>query len=200
MTGYIANIFTGIWRLMQGMYITMLNFVRPKLTEQYPENRGRHEYFERFRALLTMPHDADNHHKCTACSICQNTCPNGTITVLSKMEDDPVTGKPKKVLDRHIYDVGGCIFCELCVRSCPFDAIVFTNSFEHSVFTKSTLVKQLNRPGSSLAPKPVAAPAPASASTPATESQQEVGADKAEGDNTAPAEPAAVPASNPQTL
>ena len=153
---YIKNIFAGIWHLMQGMYITMLNFVRPKLTEQYPENRGKHVYFERFRALLVMPHDENNHHKCTACGICMNNCPNGTITVLSRMEADPVTGKEKKVLDKHLYDVGSCIFCALCTTSCPFGAIEFTNEFEHSVFVKERLIKQLNRPGSSLAPKPAA--------------------------------------------
>jgi NADH-quinone oxidoreductase subunit I len=135
---------------MQGMYITILNFVRPKLTEQYPENRGKQIYFERFRALLTMPHDENNRHKCTACGICMNNCPNGTITVISKKEADPETGKEKKVLDRYLYDVGSCTFCALCTRSCPFSAIEFSNSFEHSVFTKEKLTKQLNNPGSSL--------------------------------------------------
>ncbi len=136
--------------LGQGLYITMLNFLRPKVTEQYPENRGKHAYFERFRALLTLPHNAENRHKCTACGICQLNCPNGTITVVSRTEGEP----PKKVLDKYLYDLGSCTFCELCVQSCPQGAIEFTNAFEHSVFTKERLVKQLNRPGSSLAPKP----------------------------------------------
>jgi NADH-quinone oxidoreductase subunit I len=135
------------------MYITLLNFVRPKVTEQYPENRGKHQYFERFRALLTMPHDEANHHRCTACGICAMNCPNGTINVTSRMEDDPATGKPRKVLDRHLYDLGRCTFCALCVQSCPQNAIEFTNAFEHSVFTRDLLVKQLNKPGSSLAEK-----------------------------------------------
>ena len=150
---YILNIVLGVWRLIQGMYITMLNFLRPKVTEQYPENRGEHVYFERFRALLTMPHDVDNHHKCTACGICMRNCPNGTITVMTRMEDDTATGKPRKVLDKHLYDLGSCTFCALCVQGCPFGAIEFSNLFEHSVFTRERLVKQLNRPGSSLAPK-----------------------------------------------
>ncbi len=151
---YIKAILLGIWHLLQGMYITMLNFLRPKLTEQYPENRGKHVYFERFRAQLTMPHDAGNHHKCTGCGICMNNCPNGTIRVLTRMEADPATGKEKRVLDRHLYDVGSCTFCALCVSGCPFGAIEFTNSFEHSVFVKQRLLGQLNKPGSSLAPKP----------------------------------------------
>lgn len=153
MIRYIVNIMLGVWRLGQGMYITMLNFLRPKVTEQYPENRGEHVYFERFRALLTMPHDGDNHHKCTACGICMRNCPNGTITVIARTEDDPATGKPRKVLDKHLYDLGSCTFCALCVQGCPFGAIEFSNLFEHSVFTREKLMKQLNRPGSSLAPK-----------------------------------------------
>ena len=154
---YIRNIFLGVWHLMQGMYITMLNFIRPKITEQYPENRGKKVYFDQFRALLTMPHSENNHHKCTACGICMNNCPNGTIIVTSITEEDPQTGKPRKILDRHLYDLGSCTFCNLCTTSCPFGAIEFTNCFEHSVFTKQRLVKQLNRPGSSLAPKTVTA-------------------------------------------
>ena len=143
---YIIRLFSSLWHLGQGMSITMRNFLRPKVTEQYPENRGRHEYFERFRALLTMPHNDRNQHKCTACGICQMNCPNGTITVVSRTEGD----SPKKVLDSYLYDLGSCTFCALCVQSCPQSAIEFTNAFEHSVFTKERLVKQLNRPGSKL--------------------------------------------------
>ncbi len=163
---YIRDIVVGVWRLVQGMYITMLNFLRPKITEQYPENRGKHVYFERFRAQLTMPHDADNRHRCTACGICMNNCPNGTIMVISKTGEDPATGRPKKVLDRYVYDLGSCTFCDLCTTTCPFGAIEFTNSFEHSVFTKGRLVQQLNSPGSSLAPRPAKSPeAPAAGDT-----------------------------------
>lgn len=135
------------------MWVTMLNFVRPKVTEQYPENRGEHVYFDRFRAELTMPHDADNHHRCTACGLCAAACPNGTIDVITRQDDG------RRVLDRHLYDLGSCTFCALCVGACPFGAIEFTNSFEHAVFTRGKLVQQLNREGSSLMPKPAKAKA-----------------------------------------
>lgn len=153
---------------MQGMYVTMLNFCRPKVTLQYPENRGKRIYPERFRALLTMPHDADNHHKCIACGMCMNACPNGTISVVGKMETDPVTGKPKKVLDKYMYNLGSCTFCGLCTAACPTGAICFSNEFEHAVFSRERLMLQLNHPGSSLAPKPAVAPA-AKASEPVAE-------------------------------
>jgi NADH-quinone oxidoreductase subunit I len=160
MINYITNLFSGIWALMKGMYITMLNFLRPKVTEQYPENRGKKQMFERFRGELYLPHNENNEHKCTACGICQNSCPNHTITVVTKQittED----GKTKKALDKYFYDIGSCTFCDLCYQSCPFNALAWSQNFEHSVFTRTAMVKKLNKEGSKLAEKkaPVA-PAP----------------------------------------
>jgi NADH-quinone oxidoreductase subunit I len=138
---------------MQGMYITMLNMIRKKVTEEYPENRGKVFPHERMRGQLIMPHNEANEHKCTACGICQMNCPNGTIEVVSKKEIDPETGKEKKVLDKYLYDVGSCIFCALCTSSCPQDAIDWSNNFEHAVYTRSKLVERLNKEGSRLIKK-----------------------------------------------
>ncbi len=126
----------------------MLNFVRPKVTERYPENRATKTWPERFRAELTMPHDEQNHHRCTACGLCEKACPNGTIRVEARRGDND-----KRVLDRYLYDVGSCIFCELCVEACPFGAIEFDNKFEHAVFEREKLVWRLNHAESSLKPK-----------------------------------------------
>lgn len=150
---YIKSIFLGVWNLLLGMKISMINFIRPKVTEQYPENRKELVMFDRFRGKLTMPHNENNEHKCTACGICQMNCPNGTIQVISKTETDEVTGKPKRVLDKHMYDLGSCIFCDLCVQSCPQGAIEWSQAFEHAVYTRSKLLIQLNHEGSKLAPK-----------------------------------------------
>jgi NADH-quinone oxidoreductase subunit I len=153
MVKYIKNLFLGIWRLMQGMYIVMLNFIRPKVTEQYPENRGKVFPHERLRALLVMPHDENNQHKCTACGICEMNCPNGTIVVTSKKVTDEETGKEKKALDRYTYDLGSCIYCALCTITCPSDAIEWSTDFEHALFTKEKLLLQLNKEGSSMKKK-----------------------------------------------
>jgi len=144
MISYIKIIFRAVYRLLQGMYVSMLNMCRPKVTEKYPENRGKKELMERFRGMLTMPHDEKNGHKCNACGICATNCPNGTLQVLSKKELDETTGKEKRVLDRYLYDLGSCTFCALCTQTCPQDAIAWTPNFEHTVFTRSKLVKQLN--------------------------------------------------------
>lgn len=160
MINYIKDLVSGIWALLQGMYITMLNFCRPKVTEQYPENRGKKVMFERFRGELVMEHNENNEHKCSGCGICQMNCPNNTIKIITKqvtLED----GKTKKVLDQYLYDIGSCTFCSLCTQSCPQKAISWTTNFEHAVFTRSKLVKQLNKPGSKVAEKKAPAAAKA---------------------------------------
>ena len=150
---YITEIFVGIFRLLQGMYITMLNFIRPKITEQYPENRGKKFPYEQMRGQLIMPHDENNQHKCTACMICMTNCPNGTIQITTKKEIDEETGKEKKVLDKYMYDLGCCTFCSLCTWTCPQNAIEWSLNFEHAMYTRSKLNEQLNKEGSSLAKK-----------------------------------------------
>lgn len=153
MVNYIKNIAIGIYRLMQGMYITMLNFVRPKVTEKYPENRDKVKPHDRMRGQLVMPHNENNQHKCTACTICMMNCPNGTIQITTRKEMDEETGKEKKVLDKYMYDLGSCTFCALCTITCPQDAIEWSNHFEHAMFTRAKLNTQLNKEGSSLMKK-----------------------------------------------
>ena len=149
MINYFKGIFTGIKSLLGGMGVTIKVFFRKKVTEQYPENRKTLVISERWRAELTMPHDQNNEHACTACGICQMNCPNGTINIVSKMIDTE-DGKKKKVLDKYFYDLGTCTFCNLCVITCPSDAIAFSNNFENAVFTRSKLVEKLNHENSKL--------------------------------------------------
>lgn len=69
--------------------------------------------------------------------------------VLLSIESSKITteeGKTKKVLDKYLYDLGSCTFCQLCVTTCPHNALEFTNDFEQAVYNREKLVKQLNRP------------------------------------------------------
>ncbi len=45
----------------------------------------------------------------------------------------------------YAYDLGDCMFCQLCTNACNFDAIEFTNDFENAVFDRSKLVLHLNQ-------------------------------------------------------
>ena len=141
---YIKSIFKGLWTLLIGMKITLKEFFTPKVTQCYPENRETLKIADRFRATLVMITDENVNNKCTACGLCSINCPNQTIKITSHMEETE-EGKKKKVLDAYLYDIGSCTFCQLCVEGCPTKAIEFTNDFEQAVFTRSKLVKQLNK-------------------------------------------------------
>ncbi len=140
---YFQGVGKGIKSLVKGMEVTGKELVTPKVTECYPENRATLNIPERFRAELTLKYDSEGRHKCIGCGICQMNCPNGTITLQTKMVELP-DGKKKRKLDRYLYDLGSCTFCMLCVTTCPQNALEFSNDFEQAVFTRDSLVKQLN--------------------------------------------------------
>jgi len=148
---YLKEIVTGIWSLLKGMKVTGSYFFRPGtiVTQKYPENRKTLVMTERFKGEVIMPHNDKNEHKCTGCGICEINCPNGSIEIISRTittED----GKKKRAIDKHIYRLGMCTFCALCVKTCPSNALAFGQEFEHSVFDRSLLIKVLNKPGSQL--------------------------------------------------
>lgn len=139
---YFKGLGSGFASLIKGLQVTGSEFVTPKITEYYPEDRKTYKWPERFRAILTLI-DEDGHHKCTACGTCERVCPNGTIKLETKMADT-WDGRKKKKLDNYWYDLGSCTFCDLCVTNCPFDALAFSNDFEQAVFTRGKLLKKLN--------------------------------------------------------
>lgn len=171
---YFQSLGSGIVSLVKGMAVTGREFVTPKITERYPENRNDHKWPERFRAQLQFVYDADGNHKCIACGSCERNCPNGTITIESKMVET-LTGTKKKKLDKYFYDLGSCTFCQLCVTSCPTNAIEFNNDFEQAVFTRSKLVKQLNY----LPEKPEPEPTPEEIAKAQAEKEARIAAAKA---------------------
>ena len=142
-SNYFKSVGEGVKSLLLGMGVTGKEFVTPKITEQYPENRDTLKIADRFRAELTLKYDNEYRHKCIACGIYQMNCPNGTIHLETKMVELP-DGKKKRKLDKYLYDLGSCTFCMLCVTSCPQDALEFSNDFEQAVFERDKLVKQLN--------------------------------------------------------
>ncbi|MDE6331000.1 MAG: NADH-quinone oxidoreductase subunit I [Muribaculaceae bacterium] len=171
---YFSSLGSGVLSLLKGLQVTGKELVTPKITELYPENRETHLVPERFRAILRLKYDAEGNHKCIACGTCERNCPNGTITIETRMVDT-AAGTKKKKLDRYLYDLGSCTFCQLCVSTCPTDALEFNNDFEQAVFTRSKLVKQLNY----LPEKEEPAPTPEELAKAAAEREAKIAAAKA---------------------
>jgi NADH-quinone oxidoreductase subunit I len=158
---YFQGIADGMKTLVTGLKITLKEYFTPKSTEQYPENRKTTLHVsKRHRGRLVFKRVTEQDladskiqarglqlgdYKCTACTMCEKSCPNDTIKITSHMEENPETGRKKKVLDDYQYDLGDCMFCQLCVNACNFDAIEFTNDFENAVFDRSKLVLHLDK-------------------------------------------------------
>ncbi|MGM9704271.1 MAG: NuoI/complex I 23 kDa subunit family protein [Prevotella sp.] len=142
---YFGGIAEGLKTLATGMKITWKEYFTPKSTEQYPENRKTTLHVaKRHRGRLVMLRNEEGAVKCTACTLCEKTCPNGTIKITSQMvttED----GKKKRQLVDYQYDLGDCMFCQLCVNACNFGAIEFTNDFENATFERDSLVLHLDK-------------------------------------------------------
>jgi NADH-quinone oxidoreductase subunit I len=148
---YFKEIIQGVGSLLKGMRVTNRYFFSPGkiITQKYPDNRKDLVMFERFKGEVIMPHNEKNEHKCTGCGICEINCPNGSIEIISKTittED----GRKKRAIDKHIYRLSMCTFCALCVKTCPSNALAFSQEFEHAVFNRALLIKTLNKPGSQL--------------------------------------------------
>lgn len=143
---YFRGIADGIKTLATGMKVTMKEYLAPKSTEQYPENRKTTLHVSaRHRGRLVFNRNEDGSYKCVACTMCEKACPNGTIKIISEMVEDPETGRKKRRLLDYQYDLGDCMFCQLCTNACNFDAIRFVNDFENSVFDREKLVLHLDK-------------------------------------------------------
>ena len=149
---YFKSLGNGFASLIKGLSVTGKEFVTPKITERYPEDRDTYKWPERFRACLELVYDKEGNHKCIACGTCERVCPNGTISLQTKMVDT-LTGKKRKLV-KYSYDLGSCTFCQLCATNCPTGALTFSNDFEQSVFTRAKLVKKLNYLPEKEEPKP----------------------------------------------
>ena len=143
---YFNGIASGIKTLVVGLKVTLKEYLTKKSTEQYPENRKTTLHISRrHRGRLVFKRNEDGSYKCTACTLCEKACPNGTIKIISEMIEDAESGKKKRQLVDYQYNLGDCMFCELCTNSCNFDAIEFVNDFENSVFDRNKLVLHLDK-------------------------------------------------------
>ncbi len=133
----IALVLNGLASLGKGLWITFSAMFRKPITVSYPEKRVVLPL--RFRGRLVMPLDPEKgDNRCTACMRCVKICPNHSIDIDKTTGPD---GKPKPASYR--YNLGTCIFCNLCVETCPFFAIVMSDEHELATTDRSGLVLDL---------------------------------------------------------
>jgi NADH-quinone oxidoreductase subunit I len=139
MIKYLADIIKGILSLIEGLGVTLKHVFRKPITLQYPEQKP--DLALRFRGRLAMPVDpSTGDNRCTACMMCVKACPNHSIDCEKTIGED---GKPKPKVSKYIYNMGSCMFCNLCVESCAFGAIIMSDEYETGTRVKADLTLDL---------------------------------------------------------
>jgi NADH-quinone oxidoreductase chain I len=125
--------------LLRGMGITLLYFFRPKVTLNYPFEKGR--LSARFRGEHALRRYNTGKERCIACRLCEAICPAQAITIgVSSNVNRLGVRKQRRETDRYDIDMTKCIYCGLCQESCPVDAIVETPNFEYATETHEELL------------------------------------------------------------
>lgn len=110
--------------LIAGFWVTFRAMFRPKVTINYPHEKG--PISPRFRGEHALRRYEDGTERCIACKMCETICPAQAITI----EAAPAPDGSRRTT-RYDIDMSKCIFCGYCQDVCPVEAIVETPNFEY---------------------------------------------------------------------
>jgi len=119
--------------LVAGMWLTLKYFFKPKVTLNYPYEKG--PLSPRFRGEHVLRRYPNGEERCIACKLCEAICPAQAITI----EAEPRADGQRRAT-RYDIDMTKCIYCGLCQESCPVDAIVEGPNFEFATETREELM------------------------------------------------------------
>lgn len=118
--------------IFSGMFLTLKYMFKPKVTINYPNEKG---YLSpRFRGEHALRRYANGEERCIACKLCEATCPAQAITIEAEEREDG-----SRRTTKYDIDMIKCIYCGLCEEACPVDAIVEGPNFEYATETREEL-------------------------------------------------------------
>lgn len=115
--------------IARGMRVTMKHLLGRTITTSYPEHKLTVSKRTRGNEFVWYP------TKCTGCATCAKSCPQGNIEIITGKGD----GNSYSV-EKFEIDTGRCMFCGLCVESCPYDALCMGRAYELAKYRRSDLI------------------------------------------------------------
>src|SRR5579871_5762443 len=118
--------------LASGMWLTLKYFFAPKVTINYPYEKG--PLSPRFRGEHALRRYPSGEERCIACKLCEAVCPAQCIIIEAEPREDG-----SRRTTRYDIDMTKCIYCGLCQEACPVDAIVEGPNIDFSTETREEL-------------------------------------------------------------
>ena len=110
--------------LVKGFWLTLKYMFKPKVTINYPFEKGPNS--PRFRGEHALRRYPNGEERCIACKLCEAICPALAITI----EAEPrIDGSRRTTL--YDIDLFKCVYCGFCEEACPVDAIVLTRFHDY---------------------------------------------------------------------
>ena len=126
----LRSLFLG--ELLSGLALTLRYFFAPKVTLDYPHEKG--PLSPRFRGEHLLRRYPNGEERCIACKLCEAICPAQAITIEAEPREDG-----SRRATRYDIDMTKCIYCGFCEEACPVDAIVEGPNFEFATETREEL-------------------------------------------------------------
>lgn len=127
-------------QVVSGLFITIKNFFKPKVTLEYPDQSPVLPVG--YRGAPTLVKDSQGREKCVSCQLCEFVCPSKAIRVTpGEISADSKYSFIEKAPQDFQINMLRCIFCGMCQEVCPEKAIVLQNEFSINGYSRGEFIR-----------------------------------------------------------